>query len=85
MDARHGLKESDRAAMTALDETGQSYVLVLTKADAVAAATLARGIEAVAAEAARHVAAFPRVFATSARDGQGIAELRAHLAALAVP
>lgn len=83
IDARHGLKESDRAAMKALDEAGQSYVLVLTKRDAVAAETLRERAQAAALEAARHVAAYPRVFATSARDGGGIAELRAHLAALA--
>ena len=83
VDARHGLKDSDRSAMKALDEAGQSYVLVLTKQDAVAADALRKCAAGAALEAARHVAAFPRIFATSARDGGGIAELRAHLAALA--
>jgi GTP-binding protein len=83
VDSRHGLKDSDRATMKILDEAGQSYVLVLTKRDAIAEAQARERLAAAAAEAARHVAAFPRVFATSARDGQGIAELRAHLAALA--
>jgi GTP-binding protein len=83
VDSRHGLKESDRATMKILDEAGQSYVLVLTKWDAAAAVIARAQAAAVEAEAARHVAAFPRVFATSARTGHGIAELRAHLAALA--
>jgi len=85
IDARHGVKDSDRAAMKALDESGQSYALVLTKADAVSAVALRAAAAAAAAEAKTHVAAFPRVFATSARDGSGMAELRTHLAALAEP
>ncbi|MSO84430.1 MAG: YihA family ribosome biogenesis GTP-binding protein [Rhodospirillales bacterium] len=83
VDSRHGLKESDRAMMKMLDGAGQSYVLVLTKWDAVREAAARARLEDVAAEAARHVAAFPRVYATSARAGHGIGELRAHLAALA--
>lgn len=83
VDSRHGLKESDRAAMKILDEAGQSYVLVLTKCDAVAEAQARERHATAAAEAARHVAAHPRVFATSARESSGIPELRAHLAALA--
>jgi GTP-binding protein len=83
IDARHGVKDSDRAAMKALDRSGQSYALVLTKADAVADAALRAHRAAAAAEAKTHVAAFPRVFVTSARAGLGVPELRAHLAALA--
>ncbi len=83
IDARHGVKDSDRAAMKALDEAGQSYVVVLTKRDAVSPAAARDRASAAAVEAAAHVAAFPRVFVTSARDGGGIPELRAHLAALA--
>lgn len=81
VDSRHGLKDSDRATMKILDEAGQSYVLVLTKWDAAPAAS--ERLAAIADEAARHVAAHPCVFATSARTGLGIASLRAHLAALA--
>ncbi|MEK7245676.1 MAG: ribosome biogenesis GTP-binding protein YihA/YsxC [Pseudomonadota bacterium] len=83
VDSRHGLKESDRATMKMLDAAGQSYVLVLTKWDAASETDAAERRADAAAEAARHVAAFPRVFATSARTGHGIPELRAHLAALA--
>ena len=83
VDCRHGLKESDRAAMKMLDEAGQSYVVVLTKVDAAPAAVARERIEAITAEAAKHVAAYPRVYATSAHEGLGLPELRAHLAALA--
>lgn len=83
VDARHGLKDSDRATMKILDGAGQSYVLVLTKWDAVDDLERNSRRAGVAAEAARHVAAHPFVFATSAHKGHGIPDLRAHLAALA--
>ena len=83
IDARVGIKDSDRETMKMLDEAGQSYALVLTKADALKAAALAARLAATQAEAARRTAVYPDVFITSARRGQGIPDLRAHLAALA--
>ncbi|MBM3564765.1 MAG: YihA family ribosome biogenesis GTP-binding protein [Alphaproteobacteria bacterium] len=83
VDSAVGLKESDRDMMKALDDAAQSYVLVLTKADALKAGPLAAREAAVLAETRRHTAAFPAVFSTSAVKGRGIAELKAHLAALA--
>jgi GTP-binding protein len=85
VDARHGLKETDRPVMDLLDETAVSYQLVLTKADAVAPGDLAARLESVAAEARRRSAAHPTIHLTSAREGSGIAALRAALAALAAP
>ena len=85
VDARHGLKDSDREVMAMLDEAAVSYQIVLTKADKAKAAHLAEVRGKVADELARHTAAFPEVAETSARDGAGIAELRAALAALAAP
>ena len=82
IDARHGLKDSDRAMMTLLDEAAVSYQAVLTKADKTKAAELARTRDASERELARHGAAHPEVLATSALKGAGIAELRAALAAL---
>ncbi len=83
IDARHGLKPSDAEAMDALDLAAVSYELVLTKADklkpAQAAAETARSLAAVS----RRPAAFPRVVATSAETGQGLAELRAEASAAA--
>ncbi len=83
IDARLGIKDSDRDTMKTLDAAGQSYVLVLTKADALKARPLSDRAAQTQAEAARHPAAHPSVFVTSARTGRGMPELRAHLAALA--
>jgi GTP-binding protein len=83
VDARHGLKDSDRATMKLLDEAAVSFQIVLTKIDKPTPAEADACIAAVSAEAAEHVAAHPEVIATSAITGQGIPELRAALAALA--
>jgi GTP-binding protein len=85
IDARHGAMERDRELMAMLDGAAVSFQAVLTKADKVAAGELAAAVEAVAAVLAGHPAAHPDVLATSAREGSGIAELRAALAALAAP
>jgi GTP-binding protein len=85
IDARHGLKTSDREVIAELDTAAVSYQGVLTKADKVKPAALARMVEATAAELSRHVAAHPELMVTSALAGHGIAELRAALAALAAP
>ena len=83
IDARHGVKDVDRAIFALLDEAAVSYQAVLTKIDQVAPDGLERVRAATAAELARHGAAYPRVVATSAVAGGGIAPLRAELAALA--
>ncbi len=85
IDARHGLKAGDREVMKLLDEAAVSYQAVLTKTDKTTEAGLAKVLAGTAAELARHPAAHPGVRVTSARDGAGIAELRAALAALAAP
>jgi len=81
IDARHGLKTPDANVLARLDEAAVSYQIVLTKADQVAG-TLAPTIAAVSVAIARRPAAFPEIIATSARDGTGIAELRAAIARL---
>ncbi|MEO8115644.1 MAG: ribosome biogenesis GTP-binding protein YihA/YsxC, partial [Phenylobacterium sp.] len=83
IDARHGLKEPDAEALAALDTAAVSYQIVLTKAD-----KLKRGeAEAMVAKTllgvSKRPAAFPRVLATSAESGDGMAELRAEVAAAA--
>jgi GTP-binding protein len=85
IDARHGLKESDRATMAALDGAALSYQLVLTKTDKVSESALAELRQRLSAELARHGAAHPEIIATSAHEGQGIEALRAALAALSTP
>ena len=81
IDARHGLKDADDALLKTLDVSAVSYQIVLTKADQVRAG-LAATIDAVGAAIARRPAAFPHIIATSAREGSGIADLRAAVARL---
>lgn len=85
IDARHGLKNSDRQVMEELDTAAVSYQIVLTKADKVKPAPLQRAIADTEAAIARYPAAHPQCLATSSETGAGIAELRAVLAALAEP
>jgi GTP-binding protein len=82
IDARHGMKDTDRPALDALGEAAVSHQIVLTKADQVKAAELAERIAATEATLKKRPAAFPQVLATSAREGMGIAELRAAIARL---
>jgi GTP-binding protein len=82
VDARHGLKPNDGDVLDTLDKAAVNYQIVLTKADAVKAAALAPLVTATEAALAKHPAAFPDVIATSARSGDGIAELRAAIARL---
>ena len=83
IDARHGIKKTDREIMDMLDEAAVSYQAVLTKADKPKAAELDRLIDETTAELAKRVAAYPTLAVTSSIKGTGIAELRAELAALA--
>lgn len=85
IDARHGIKNVDRDMMKMLDTAAVNYQVVLTKADKPSADELARLVDSLAVELSRHPAAHPCVLVTSARDGVGIAALRATLAALARP
>ena len=83
IDARHGLKDSDRTAMKMMDQAAQNYQIVLTKCDKIKPGPLARLIDATVAETAKHGAAHPQIMCTSSKDNAGIAELRAELARLA--
>jgi GTP-binding protein len=83
IDARHGLKESDRETMTLMDEAAVSYQGVLTKSDKPKASELAAIVAKVTDELAKRPAAFPELIVTSARIGTGIPELRAAVALLA--
>lgn len=83
IDSRHGLKAPDDEALAALDTAAVSYQIVLTKADKLKRGEAAAMVEKTAKAVARRPAAFPRVIATSAEDGEGMAELRAEIAAAA--
>ena len=77
IDARHGIKDSDREVMTMLDKAAVSYQLVLTKSDKIKPTELAATMTETETEARKHVAAYPVVLPTSSETGAGIAELRA--------
>jgi GTP-binding protein len=83
VDARHGLKDNDRAFMAMLGETAVAFQVVLTKADLVRPSELADLAGSVDTELERRVGAHPRLIVTSAQRGDGIDRLRAELAALA--
>jgi GTP-binding protein len=83
IDARHGLKPTDAEALDALDRAAVSYQLVLTKTDKLKPAEAQAMVEATAAKVARRPAAFPRVVATSAETGAGLADLRVEIATAA--
>jgi GTP-binding protein len=82
VDGRHGLKAADEAVLGSLDEAAVSYQVVLTKADQIKPAELATRIAETQTALAKRPAAYPHVLATSAREGSGIAELRAAVARL---
>ncbi|MBI1179193.1 MAG: YihA family ribosome biogenesis GTP-binding protein [Alphaproteobacteria bacterium] len=83
IDGRHGILAADREIMTMLDEAAVSYQVVLTKMDKVKAGERDRLLARTEQELRTHVAAFPEMAVTSSETGEGIAELRAVLAALA--
>jgi len=82
IDARHGLKESDRTAMKLMDQAAQNYQIVLTKCDKVKPGPLEKLIGKTSEELAKHGAAHPVIMKTSSFKVFGMAELRAELAGL---
>ncbi|GAC1477719.1 MAG: hypothetical protein NVS2B11_00630 [Acetobacteraceae bacterium] len=84
LDSRIELKDSDLTVMDLLDRAAVTYQLVLTKADGTRPAALAQKQEEAAALVRKHPAAYPLVITTSSEAGQGIEELRAELAGLAL-
>ena len=82
IDGRHGIKDSDRKVMKMLDKSAVSYQVVLTKCDKIKPDQLEKLLTATSAEMAGHVAAHPKLIATSSAKGTGIETLRSALAAL---
>ena len=80
LDARIEVKALDIKVMGLLDRAAVTYFVVLTKADGVQAAALAKKQAEVLALMAKHPAAFPTLLTTSSETGVGIPELRALLA-----
>lgn len=85
IDARHGIKDQDRAVMDMLDEAAVSYQVILTKADKEKETALANVLARTARELTGHVAAYPEILVTSSRKNRGLDEVRAAMASLALP
>lgn len=85
IDARHGLKASDRETMRLLARAAVPFRVVLTKVDLLRPAALEARLAELRAELARAPGALPEALATSARTRLGIERLRAELAARAAP
>jgi GTP-binding protein len=68
--------------MKLLDASAVSYAVVLTKRDEVKLADRGARMEATLEALSKHVAAYPEVIFTSSRSGEGVPELRAHIAKL---
>jgi GTP-binding protein len=83
LDARIEGKQADHDVMGLLDRAAVTFQIVLTKADSVKPGALERKIREAEQLARSHAAAYPRILTTSSETGEGIAALRAELAALA--
>jgi len=82
VDARHGLKDADSPLLDTLGEAAVSHEIVLTKCDQMSESALADRVELVKAAMQKRPAAYPDLIVTSARNGAGIAELRAAIVRL---
>lgn len=82
IDSRRGILRNDDDVMGVLDSAAVSYQLVLTKTDKLRPGELETVTARVAEGARKHGAAHPELIATSAETGDGVARLRAELAAL---
>jgi len=85
VDSRRGVMDVDQEAMKLLDEAAVSYLVTLTKMDALKPAEQQVAIAKAKDALAARIAAYPDVLATSSLAKDGLDPLRAHLAALAQP
>ncbi len=82
IDARHGIKPVDEEIMALLDSAAVTYQVVLTKADKPGTPELENVLAQVRSKLATHPAAYPELILTSAEKGEGLATLRATIAAM---
>ena len=76
IDARRGVMDVDDDFMRILDESAVNYQMVLTKIDALSDKELVDVILTTKQAIARHVAAHPKLIATSAAEKQGLRDLQ---------
>lgn len=85
IDSRHGLKATDRELFSSLDKSAVSYQIILTKTDKLNVTEKTRIVESLEKDLKPFIAVYPRVLLTSSLKGDGMAELRAEIAALILP
>ena len=85
IDSRRGIGPGDKEMMKLMDDAAVSWAVVLTKMDKLNQSEKAALISKTEEGISRHVAAYPKVWATSSETGDGIPALRAHIASLAIP
>jgi GTP-binding protein len=79
IDSRHGIKDNDLLILNQLDKAAVSYQIVLTKADKLLAAELAKVTEATRTAIAKRPAAHPDLIVTSSETKAGMDILRAEI------
>ena len=84
IDSRRGIGAADEDVMSLLNETAVSFAVVLTKSDKLKAPEMLTVLANTEQKTAKQVAAFPKIWVTSSQKAVGIAELRAHIAGLAL-
>ena len=84
IDSRRGIGAADEDVMSLLNETAVSFAVVLTKSDKLKAPEMFTVLANTEQKTAKQVAAFPKIWVTSSQKAVGIAELRAHIAGLAL-
>ncbi|MEQ1789091.1 MAG: ribosome biogenesis GTP-binding protein YihA/YsxC [Rickettsiales bacterium] len=81
IDGRRGIMPHDDEFMSMLDDSAVNYQIILTKMDTLTKAEESEVLQTVANVLKMHVAAHPRIIATSSKDKRGIEELQDELAA----
>jgi|TARA_R110002126_G_scaffold67153_4_gene170415 GTP-binding protein len=82
VDMRHGVKPVDEEIMSRLDSSAVTFQVVMTKADKVKIEEQENILSQVRQALAKHPAAYPELVVTSSEKGEGIADLRAIIAAI---
>lgn len=82
IDARHGVKDTDKPVLDTLDTAAVSFQVVLTKCDALSPEQIEMRIAETKALLKKNAAAFPDIIATSSHGGTGIVDLRTAIAQL---
>lgn len=82
IDARHGIKPVDQEILADLDRAAVTFQVVMTKCDKLRGDALDKVLAQVRGALQKHPAAFPEIVATSSEKGDGIATLRALIAAM---